>query len=154
MPNIEENLFEDYDEISEADLPKKLRAKIKELSSELNEAKSENSSLKTESRKRLLGETLESRGLSSKIAQFIPPDLDDDGVGEWLNENAELFGGGHAAESPKQAVIARDAEQAQAIRQMANSERGSTTNQEINSVMAGVENAGTMEELMAVLKQA
>jgi hypothetical protein len=51
-------------------------------------------------------------------------------------------------------VIARDAQQASAIRQMANSERGASTGQEVNSVMSSIENAGSMEELMAVLKQA
>lgn len=152
MPNIEDNLFDD-DEFSETELPKKLRAKIKELAAELNDAKSENTTLKTESRKRLLSETLESRGLSSKIAQFIPIDLDDDGVSEWLNENAEVFGGGQVSDTPRNTVIARDSEQAHAIRQMANSERGATTGQEVNTVMNGIENAGSMEELMAVLKQ-
>jgi hypothetical protein len=152
MPNIEDNLFDD-EEFSETELPKKLRAKIKELAAELNDAKSENTTLKTESRKRLLSETLESRGLSSKIAQFIPIDLDDDGVSEWLNENAEVFGGGQVSDAPKNTVIARDSEQAHAIRQMANSERGATTGQEVNTVMNGIENAGSMEELMAVLKQ-
>lgn len=149
-----EDLFDDDEEFSQAELPKKLRAKIKELSAELSEAKAESTTLKADSRKRLLGETLTQRGLNPKIAQFIPADLDEDGIGEWLNENAEVFSGGQSADTPAQTVIARDAEQAQAIKRMANSERGATTGQEVNSVMSGIENSTNMEELMAALNSA
>ena len=152
MSNVED-LFDDDEEFSQAELPKKLRAKIKELSAELNEARAESTTLKADSRK-ILGETLTQRGLNPKIAQFIPADLDEDGIGEWLNENAEVFSGGQAADTPAQTVIARDAEQAQAIKRMANSERGATTGQEVNSVMSGIENSTNMEELMAALNSA
>ena len=44
MPDIDNDIFED-DDSNEADLPKKLRAKIKELSARLGEVEEENNTL-------------------------------------------------------------------------------------------------------------
>lgn len=154
MPDSDVNIFEDDDEISEADLPKKLRAKIKELSSRLSEVEQENNSLKSEKRSALLSETLAAKGLNPGIAKFIPSDLDDDGVESWLSDNAGLFSGGQAQESPQQTVIARDSEQAQAIRRMAATESGQANSPDMQSVLAGIENAQSMDELMMALRQA
>lgn len=153
MPDSDEiNLFDDYEEVSESELPKKLRAKIKELSGKLTELEQENHSLKSEKRSQLLTEALAAKGLNPGIAKFIPSDLDDDGVDTWLSENAGLFAGGQTQQSPKEAVIARDAEQAAAIRQMANAEQRQATAPEMQSVLAGIENAQSMDELMNVLR--
>lgn len=154
MPDSDVNIFEDDDEVSEADLPKKLRAKIKELSSKVGDLESENLSLKSEKRTRVLTETLQSKGLNPAIAKFVPSDLDDDGIDGWLEENAELFSGGASRQTPQQTVIARDAEQANAIRQMAATEGGTSTAPEMQSVLAGIENASSMDELMDVLRRA
>lgn len=154
MPDSDVNIFEDDEEISEADLPKKLRAKIKELSSRLSEVEQENNSLKSEKRSALLSETLAAKGLNPGIAKFIPSDLDDDGVESWLSDNAGLFSGGQTNESPQQTVIARDSEQAQAIRRMAATESGQANSPDMQSVLAGIENAQSMDELMMALRQA
>lgn len=155
MPDSDEiNLFDDDEEVSESELPKKLRAKIKELSGKLSELEQENKSLKTEKRSQFLSETLASKGLNPGIAKFIPSDLDDEGVDTWLSENAGLFAGGQTQQSPQETVIARDAEQAAAIRQMAKAEQHQTTAPEMQSIMAGIENAQSMDELMDVLRQA
>jgi len=148
------NLFEDDEEYSESELPKKLRAKIKELSGRLSELEQENNSLKSEKRSQLLTETLAAKGLNPGIAKFVPSDLDDEGVETWLSENAALFAGGQTQQSPQETIIARDAEQAAAIRQMANAEQRQTTAPEMQSVLAGIENAESMDELMQVLRQA
>ena len=153
MPDIDNDIFEDEDTI-DGDLPKKLRAKIKELSSRLGELEQENNSLKTEKRSQTLTETLQTRGLNPKIAKFIPDDLDDDGITSWIEENAEVFGIGQDAQQAQQAVVARDAEQAAAIRQMAAAEKGTAGTPGMESIMSGIENAQSMEELMAALQQA
>lgn len=151
MPNDQYDIFDDEEEISEADLPKKLRAKIKELTAKVGELSDENSSLKGEQRSRTLSEALSSRGLNPKIAAFIPKDLEDEKIDDWLGEYAEVFGGGQPAD-PQQAVIARDAEQAAAIRQFAKTENGST-DPNFQGVLANIENAANMDELMAALRQ-
>lgn len=153
MPDIDNDIFEDED-ISDGDLPKKLRAKIKELSSRLGELESENKSLKSEKRSQVLAETLQSRGLNPKIVKFIPEDLDDEGITTWLDENAEVFGVGQQQQSANETVIARDAEQAAAIRQMAAAEKSTVATPGMDSIMGGIENAQSMEELMDVLRQA
>lgn len=154
MPDSDINLFEDDEEISETDLPKKLRAKIKELSSKINDLESENISLKTEKRSQKLTEVLASKGLNPGIAKFVPADLDDEGVDSWLSENAELFTGGQPSQSPQQTVIVRDAEQAAAIRRMAAAESRTSGDPDMQSVLAGIENATSMDELMEALKRA
>ena len=154
MPDSDVNLFDDDEEISEADLPKKLRAKIKELNSRVNEMEQENISLKSEKRSRVLTETLATKGLNPGIAKFVPNDLDDEGVDTWLSENAEFFSGGQVQQSSPQTVVARDAEQAQAIRRMAATESGLANAPDMQSVMAGIENAQSMDELMQALRQA
>lgn len=151
MPNDQYDIFDDEEEISEADLPKKLRAKIKELTAKVGELSDENSSLKGEQRSRTLSEALSSRGLNPKIATFIPKDLEDEKIDEWLGEYAELFGGGQPVD-PQQAVITRDAEQAAAIRQFAKTETGST-DPNFQGVLANIENAANMDELMEALRQ-
>lgn len=154
MPDSDINLFDDDEEISEADLPKKLRAKIKELSSKVNDLESENNALKSEKRSQTVTKVLAEKGLNPGIAKFVPADLDDEGVETWLSENAELFAGGQAQQSPQQAVIARDAEQAAAIRSMATAESRNSSAPEMQSVLAGIENASSMDELMDVLRRA
>jgi len=153
MPDIDNDIFEDED-TPDGDLPKKLRAKIKELSGRLGELEEENKSLKTEKRSQTLTETLHSRGLNPKIAKFIPDDLDDDGITSWIEENAEVFGIGQDEQQAQQAVIARDAEQAAAIRQMAAAGKSTAGTPGMESIMSGIENAQSMEELMAALQQA
>ena len=153
MPDIENDIFED-DDSNEADLPKKLRAKIKELSARLGEVEEENNTLKTEKRSQLLSSTLHERGINPKIAKFIPSDLDEEGIATWLEENGEIFGIGQDEQSAQQTVIARDAEQAAAIRQMANASNSTASTPGMEGVLDGIENADSMEDLMTVLRQA
>lgn len=153
MPDIDNDIFED-DDSNEADLPKKLRAKIKELSARLGEVEEENNTLKTEKRSQLLSSTLNERGINPKIAKFIPSDLDEEGIATWLEENGEIFGIGQTEQSAQQTVIARDAEQAAAIRQMANASKSTTSTPGMEGVLDGIENADSMEDLMTVLRQA
>jgi len=153
MPDIDNDIFED-DDSNEADLPKKLRAKIKELSARLGEVEEENNALKTEKRSQLLSSTLNERGINPKIAKFIPSDLDEEGIAAWLEENGEIFGIGQDEQSAQQTVIARDAEQAAAIRQMANASSSTTSTPGMEGVLDGIENAESMDDLMTVLRQA
>lgn len=150
MSNDEDALY--LDDTEDNDLPKTLRAKIKELSRKNSDLEVENDTLKGESRSRILSETLSAKGLNPKIAAFIPKDLDGDAIDAWLDEYGEVFGGGQKADT-KQTVIARDSEQAASIRQMADAEQGASA-PGLQSILAGVEQAQNMDELMAALRSA
>lgn len=153
--NDEYNFFDEDEEVQENDLPKKLRAKIKELSEENKSLLEENSSLKGEKRNRTLAETLTAKGLNPKISAFIPKDLEDDQIDEWISEYADVFGGASGGQpaDQQQPAIVRDAEQAAAIRQMAAAESAGTKSP-VTDVLASIEAAGTIEEVMAALRNA
>ena len=80
--------------------------------------------------------------------------MDEEGIATWLEENGEIFGIGQTEQSAQQTVIARDAEQAAAIRQMANASKSTTSTPGMEGVLDGIENADSMEDLMTVLRQA
>ena len=97
MSNYEYEEEDDFDFESEPqsgnavkELRKANRAKekaLKELQAELEE-------LRQDRRNRTIQEVLGARGVSEKIARFIPKDIDSDeeSVSRWLDENADVFG--------------------------------------------------------------
>ncbi len=133
-------IFEDDD----ADLPKKLRAKIKELQKERDEYAEKFAAFEEKERTTSLQGTLESRGLNPKIAAFVPKDATTpEALDEWLNEFGELFGGGGqtaAAPNPQQAEINR-----------MNAVQSQGTQAPPADVMARIDQAENMDELMAAL---
>lgn len=106
MSGNEYDDFDDYDDEFNGDargskdndvlraLRKENRAKekqIKELSERL-------SGLAQQARERSVKDVLTAKGLSPKIAKFIPEDMtSEEEVSSWVEENAEIFGGIPAA---------------------------------------------------------
>lgn len=135
-------IFEDDD----ADLPKKLRAKIKELQKERDEYAEKFAAFEKKERTASLQSTLESRGFNPKIAAFVPEDVNEpEALDEWLNEFGEIFGGGGqtaAAPNPQQAEINR-----------MNAVQSQGTQAPPADIMARIDQAENMEELMAALGQ-
>ena len=133
-------IFEDDD----ADLPKKLRAKIKELQKERDEYAEKFAAFEEKERTSSLQSTLEGRGLNPKIAAFVPKDATTpEALEEWLNEFGELFGGGGqtaAAPNPQQAEINR-----------MNAVQSQGTQAPPADVMTRIDQAENMDELMAAL---
>jgi len=133
-------IFEDDD----ADLPKKLRAKIKELQKERDEYAEKFAAFEEKERTSSLQSTLEGRGLNPKIAAFVPKDATTpEALDEWLNEFGELFGGGGqtaAAPNPQQAEINR-----------MNAVQSQGTQAPPADVMTRIDQAENMDELMAAL---
>jgi hypothetical protein len=133
-------IFEDDD----ADLPKKLRAKIKELQKERDEYAEKFAAFEEKERTSSLQSTLEGRGLNPKIAAFVPKDATTpEALEEWLNEFGELFGGGGqtaAVPNPQQAEINR-----------MNAVQSQGTQAPPADVMTRIDQAQNMDELMAAL---
>lgn len=81
------------DDLTGDDLVKDLRRQIKALSKEKADLTGELSQLKSGARERFITDTLTAKGVSPKVAKFIPSDVtDEDGVAKWLEENADVFG--------------------------------------------------------------
>lgn len=144
-----ETILDDEDD-STTDLPKALRRKIKELQKEISEMRDENTTLRSAERKRTIGATLQEKGLNPKIAAFIPQDLEGEQIDEWLNEYGDVFGQPVASGEAQEPVIARDAAEAAAIRQMAAAEQGATP-AAAQDLLSQINNAESMADLMSAL---
>ena len=79
---------------SESDLLKQLRKELKIKSKVLSEMEGQLSSIKTEQRQNVIKSVLESKGVSPKIAKFIPADIEasPEAVDNWIADNADVFG--------------------------------------------------------------
>lgn len=77
-------------ENTDSDLVKTLRAQIKTLTKERDDAVKQASGLVAEKRSSSLAEAVTKRGLNPKVAGLIPSDVED--VNEWLDTYGELFG--------------------------------------------------------------
>ena len=79
---------------SESDLLRQLRKELKTKSKMLSEMEGQLSSIKTEQRQNVIKSVLESKGVSPKIAKFIPADIDasSEAVDIWITDNADVFG--------------------------------------------------------------
>ena len=66
----------------------------KQKEKELSDIKAQFENLNKAQRERAVKDVLETRGVSSKIAKFIPSDIDptEESVSKWLEENADVFG--------------------------------------------------------------
>lgn len=150
--DIEDIDFDDED-FDSTDLPKALRKQIKILKKQVSDLSTENSALKGSERKRTIGQSLTERGLNPKIAAFVPQDLSAEEIDTWLEEYGDVFGGSPAAtqEDPAETVIARDSEQAAAIRSMANAERNSSVTPPAD-LLSQINNAENMADLVALLR--
>ena len=69
--------------------PKALREALAKQKAQNEAIAKELADLKAEKRTRDLADTLKDKGLSPKVAKFIPADVELD---DWLKENGELFG--------------------------------------------------------------
>lgn len=133
--------YDDDDEINDSELPKKLRAVIKELKKENAELQEKYGSLQKETRSRTVQEQVTQRGLNPKVAALIPADAD---VEEWLNEFGDVLGFSQPNADP--------AQEAQAVetRRMAQTEQGAIPSQ--GDIMAAINSAENLDELMAVIR--
>ena len=146
---------------SDSNLVKKLRSKIDELAARAKELETENQSLKGSARKQSLSAALTSRGYPAKIAAFVPADLDptDEAIDEWLSEYGDVFGGANQVEQEQaiqQApVVVGSAADAEAFRRMNAVEAGAQASANVSGdILAQINSAESMEDLMAVLKGA
>lgn len=146
---------------SDSNLVKKLRSKIDELAARAKELETENQSLKGSARKQTLSSALAARGYPAKIAAFIPADLDptDEAIDEWLSEYGDVFGGANQVQQEQAVqqapVVVGSAADAEAYRRMTAVESGGATPANVSGdILAMIDQAESMDDLMAVLKGA
>ena len=107
---------EDYDEVEDtqqdANGPANLRKALKRAEKEKKELAEQLAAIQSDLRNRSVKDVLANKGVSEKIAKFIPSDVTTpEQIDSWLTENGDIFG----ITKPEE-VAAQEAEKQDAIR--------------------------------------
>ena len=146
--------YEDDDETESTydsnDLVKQLRKANKQKEKELAELKSQFDGLSKAQRERAIKDTLEARGVNSKIAKFIPSDIDptEESLSKWLDDNGDVFGY-QGTESNQNTV---DPKQAADYRRMNNTTEQGMTPDASDDILRKLMSANSKEELDDVIR--
>jgi hypothetical protein len=147
--------YEDDDDFTTEDtsndLVKQLRKASKQKDKELNELKAQFESLNSAQRERAIKDALASRGVNSKIASFIPQDIDptEESVSKWLEDYADVFG---IEASQTQATPNVNPNDAAAYKRMTNSADSGVSPEHNGDIMQKLMNANSREELDEVIR--
>jgi hypothetical protein len=151
MSNYEyEDDDDDFTQESGNDLVKQLRKAAKQKDKELAELRAQFEGVSKAQRERNIKDVLESRGVNSKIAKFIPSDLDptEESLSKWLDDNGDVFG--FSTESNQPVV---DPAQAAAYKKMNNVTEQGLTPDATDDIMRRLMSANSKEELDEVIRQ-
>jgi hypothetical protein len=146
--------YEDDDDFttddSSNDLVKQLRKASKTKDKELQELRSQFESLNKAQRERAIKDALAARGVNSKIASFIPQDIDptEESVSKWLEDYADVFG---IEVSQTQTPNVNPADAA-AYKRMTNSADSGASPEHNGDIMQKLMNANSKEELDDVIR--
>lgn len=146
--------YEDDDDFTTEDtsndLVKQLRKASKQKDRELQELRSQFEGLNQMQRDRAIKDALASRGVNSKIASFIPQDIDptEESVSKWLEDYADVFG---IEVSQTQTPNVNPADAA-AYKRMTNSADSGASPEHNGDIMQKLMNANSKEELDDVIR--
>jgi hypothetical protein len=136
---------------SSNDLVKQLRKASKQKDKELQELRAQFENLSKGQRERAIKDVLATRGVNSKIASFIPQDIDptEESLSKWLDDYADVFG---FESSQTQATPNVDPAQAAAYKRMTNSADSGASPEHNGDIMQKLMNANSKEELDEVIR--
>jgi hypothetical protein len=152
MSNYEyEDDDDDFTQDSSNDLVKQLRKAAKQKDKELQELRSQFENLSKGQRERAIKDVLATRGVNSKIASFIPQDIDptEESLSKWLDDYADVFG---YESSQTQATPNVDPAQAAAYKRMTNTADSGSSPEHNADIMQKLLNANSKEELDEVIR--
>jgi hypothetical protein len=133
------------------DLVKQLRKATKQKDKELAELRAQFENVSKAQRERNIKDVLESRGVNSKIAKFIPSDLDptEESLSKWLDENGDVFG--FQTTESNQSVV--DPAQAAAYKKMNGITEQGLTPDSSDDLMRKLMSANSKEDLDEIIRQ-
>jgi hypothetical protein len=133
------------------DLVKQLRKANKQKEKELADLKAQFGEISKAQRERAIKDALESRGVNSKIAKFIPADIDptEESLSKWLDDNGDVFGFS-ATEPTNQPAV--DPAQAAAYKRMNSVTEQGLTPDASDDIMRRLMSANSKEELDEVIR--
>ena len=143
---------DDFDTDNGNDLVKQLRKATKQKDKELAELKAQYENLSKAQRERAIKDALASRGVNSKIATFIPQDIDptEESVSKWLEDYSDVFG---IQQAETQATPNVDPAQAKAYQRMTNAVETGATPEFQADIHRRLMNANSREELDEIIRQ-
>ena len=143
---------DDFDTDSSGnDLVKQLRKATKQKDKELAELKAQFENLNKAQRERAIRDALASRGVNSKIAAFIPQDIDptEESVSKWLEDYSDVFG---IESNQTQATPNVNPADAAAYKRMTNTVETGVSPEHNDNIMQKLMNANSREELDDVIR--
>jgi hypothetical protein len=143
---------DDFDTDSSGnDLVKQLRKATKQKDKELAEMKAQFETLNKAQRDRAIKDALASRGVNSKIAAFIPQDIDptEESVSKWLEDYSDVFG---IETNQTQATPNVNPADAAAYKRMTNTVETGVSPEHNDNIMQKLMNANSREELDDVIR--
>ena len=152
MSNYEyEDEDDDFTQESGNDLVKQLRKAAKQKDKDLQELRAQFEGISTAQRERSIKDVLESRGVNSKIAKFIPSEVDstEESLSKWLDDNGDVFG--FQTTESNQPVV--DPAQAAAYKKMNSVTEQGLTPDATDDIMRKLMNANSKEELDDIIRQ-
>jgi hypothetical protein len=147
--------YEDEDDNNNVDtstdLIKQLRKANKQKEKELADLKAQFEGLNKSQRERAIKDALAARGVNTKIASFIPQDIDptEESVSKWLESNADVFG----IQSSENQTPSVDPTQAKQYQRMTNAAEQGNSPSAAENIMQKLLSANSREELDAVIRQ-
>ena len=133
------------------DLVKQLRKAAKQKDKELSELRSQFENLSKAQRERAIKDALAAKGVNTKIASFIPSDIDptEESVSKWLESNADVFGI-QTAQTEQPNI---DPAQAAAYKKMSAATESGLTPDRGADVYQKLMNANTRDELDQIIRE-
>jgi hypothetical protein len=156
MSNNRDNYWDDDEEddegtepsfTSDTDLVKKLRKALKAEQKKAKELESSYQELTKSQRERIIKDALASKGISMKVAAFVPAEISasDDAINAWLDANADVFG----YTTNTQSVV--DQSDIKKIQKMDNVLTGADSPTPGDDVESRIANATTPEEILSII---
>ena len=150
MSNYDYEDDDDFTEDTSNDLVKQLRKASKQKDKELQELRTQFETLSKGQRERAIKDALAARGVNSKIASFIPQDIDptEESVSKWLEDYADVFG----IEVSQNQTPNVNPNDAAAYKRMTNSADSGVSPEHNGDIMQKLMNANSKEELDDVIR--
>ena len=149
---------DDLDVVEEQqDGPANLRKALKRAEREKKELAEQLAKIQSDLRGRTVQEILEKKGVSNKVAKFIPGDVSTpEQVDAWLAENADVFGFKPAEATTDAPISDEEAANRAAYQRINAATQNANTpprNQEIAAKIAGVKNIAELNDLLGLPNQ-
>jgi len=141
-------------DVEDSGLVKDLRKQLKEALKQNKAYEEELAEFRSAARQKTVGELLEANGVNPKAAKFVPSDLDDDEVVDWLKDNQDLFAGMKVAEPEKpvkeSAVSAEDRAEMTRANDLVSE---AATPEKVADLELRMDNAESPEEINEILSE-